>query len=78
MTRQYATPAAFKAAVEQRLRTQAEEEATSLDRLRQLLVFDRYLARIFDALGDAVVLKGGLAMELRVSKARTTKSPPRG
>jgi len=36
-------------------------------------VFDRYLARIVAVLGDAVLLKGGLVLELRLERARTTK-----
>ncbi|MEQ8763101.1 MAG: hypothetical protein RL885_04185 [Planctomycetota bacterium] len=36
-------------------------------------MFDRLLARIVLELGDAVILKGGLAVELRIEKARTTK-----
>lgn len=37
------------------------------------MVFDRLLARITLELGDAVTLKGGLAVELRIERARTTK-----
>ncbi len=42
-------------------------------RKRQLLVFDRLLARIVQVLGTAVTLKGGLVLELRLDRARTTK-----
>tara|TARA_R110002072_G_scaffold28296_1_gene91050 strand:+ start:4400 stop:5212 length:813 start_codon:yes stop_codon:yes gene_type:complete len=38
-----------------------------------LLVFDRFLARVVAVLGDAVTLKGGLVLELRLRRARTTK-----
>ncbi len=70
--RSYASPAAFKQALEQRLRARS---TTGLDfaRRRQLLVFDRWFARVAKAFGDAVVLKGGLVVELRVERARTTK-----
>ena len=71
-TRTYASPAAFKQALEQRLRT-ASGSGPDLARRRQLLVFDRFLARIVHTLGDAAVLKGGLVLELRLSRARTTK-----
>jgi hypothetical protein len=71
MTR-YATPAAFKQAVEARLRS-ASSTGVDFARKRQLLVFDRFLARIVDVLGDTVVLKGGLVVEYRVERARTTK-----
>jgi hypothetical protein len=69
----YATPMAFKAALEQRLRNRAAGDGLELQRLRQLVVFDRFLARVFTLLGDAVVLKGGLVLELRLERARTTK-----
>ena len=70
--RTYASPAAFKQALEQRLRA-ATGSGTDLARRRQLLVFDRFLARIVHVLGDAAMLKGGLVLELRLSRARTTK-----
>ncbi|MEK7466007.1 MAG: nucleotidyl transferase AbiEii/AbiGii toxin family protein [Planctomycetota bacterium] len=69
----YASPAAFKQAVEHRLRAQAAADGVELARLRQLLVFDRFLARISAAFGDRAILKGGLVLELRLKRARTTK-----
>lgn len=68
----YATAAAFKQALEARLRS-ASSSGTDFARRRQLLVFDRFLARIARELGDAVMLKGGIVVELRVDRARTTK-----
>ncbi|MCC6807075.1 MAG: nucleotidyl transferase AbiEii/AbiGii toxin family protein [Deltaproteobacteria bacterium] len=70
--RTYKSPDAFKSALEQRLRTSS---STGMDfsRKRQLLVFDRFLARVVSVLGDAVTLKGGLVLELRLERARTTK-----
>ena len=73
MARRYATPAAFKAALEQRLRSRAAGDGLELQRTRQLVVYDRFLARVFAEYDDAVVLKGGLALELRLERARTTK-----
>lgn len=70
--RTYASPQAFKQALEQRLRDAAKNGA-DFARRRQLLVFDRFLARIVAVLGDAVLLKGGLVLELRLERARTTK-----
>jgi Nucleotidyl transferase AbiEii toxin, Type IV TA system len=70
--RTYPSPEAFKQALEQRLRTAAKSGA-DFGRQRQLLVFDRFLARIVAVLGDAAMLKGGLALELRLERARTTK-----
>jgi hypothetical protein len=70
--RTYSSPEAFKQALEQRLRASATSGAT-FARRRQLLVFDRFLARIVAVLGDAAILKGGLVLELRIERARTTK-----
>jgi hypothetical protein len=69
--RTYSTPAAFKQALEQRLRA-ASSSGGDFARRRQLLVFDRFLARVVAVLGDTVVLKGGLVLELRLERARTT------
>ncbi len=70
--RTYSSPAAFKQALEQRLRTHAGSGG-ELERRRQILVFDRFLARVVAELGDAATLKGGLVLELRVARARMTK-----
>ena len=72
MTRQYRTAAAFKQALEQRIRS-ASTSGVDFARRRQLVVFDRFLARVALELGEAVTLKGGLAIELRLERARTTK-----
>jgi len=71
-TRRYASPEAFKQALEQRLRAVTKTGA-DFARKRQLLVFDRLLARIVQVLGTAVTLKGGLVLELRLDRARTTR-----
>jgi predicted nucleotidyltransferase component of viral defense system len=70
--RTYDTPAAFKRALEDRLKA-ASASGVDFARRRQLLVFDRFLARMAKAFGDAVMLKGGLVLELRLERARTTK-----
>jgi hypothetical protein len=70
--RTYSSPAAFKQALEQRLRS-ATNTGAEFARRRQLLVFDRFLARVVATLGDSVTLKGGLVLELRLEQARTTK-----
>lgn len=69
--RTYASPLAFKTALETRLRQRHGGPAVA--RGRQLLIFDRFLARVTTILGDAAVLKGGLVLELRLERARTTK-----
>lgn len=68
----YASPAAFKAALDERLR---RESAGGIDiqRRRQIVVFTRMIARINVAFGDATVLKGGFALEVRLDVARTTR-----
>jgi hypothetical protein len=68
----YATPLAFKAALEARLADRARASGRTSNRVRQLLVMERFLVRVFETL-DAVVLKGGLVMELRLERARTTR-----
>ena len=39
----------------------------------QLIVFERFLARVIHVFGENVTLKGGLVLELRLHSARTTK-----
>lgn len=70
--RTYTTPAAFKQALEARLRSSTTSGA-QFARKRQLLVFDRFLARVACVFGNTATLKGGLALELRIAHARTTK-----
>jgi Nucleotidyl transferase AbiEii toxin, Type IV TA system len=70
--RSYTSPPAFKQALEQRLKA-ASKDGVDFARRRQLLVFDRFLARVAAALGNSVLLKGGLVLELRLERARTTK-----
>lgn len=73
MIQQYKTALAFKMALEQRLRNEALRSGQNLERLRQMLVFDRFLARVFTTQDDTVILKGGLVLELRLERARTTR-----
>ena len=70
--RTYLSPEAFKQALEQRLKSSARSGG-DLARRRQLLVFDRFLARVVAVMGDAATLKGGLVLERRLERARTTK-----
>lgn len=71
--RQYATAAAFRIALEARLKTTAQIEAIDLQRLRRQVSFDRLLARLFSEQNAPWLLKGGYAMELRLRTARATK-----
>ena len=51
--RTYSSPEAFKQALEQRFRTSAKSGA-EFARKRQLLVFERFLARVVAVLGPAL------------------------
>lgn len=73
MIRTFLSPAALKASLEDRIRGRARKTGEDLQRLRQLFVYDRFLARLFDGDSTDVVLKGGLALELRSDHARATK-----
>lgn len=72
MIRTYASPLAFKEALEARLRERAQRDGRSINRVRQLVVMERFLARVFAGFNSAV-LKGGMVMELRLERARATK-----
>jgi hypothetical protein len=67
----YRSPEAFRTALEQRIRRVAR--GGNISRFRQLLVFDRFLARVFRYYGERAALKGGLVLELRLARARTTR-----
>ena len=69
----YATGAALRAALEERLKQIAKTENIELQRLRRQVAFDRFLARLFHSEDTQWVLKGGYAMELRFQVARATK-----
>ena len=74
--KRYATAAAFRRALEDRLQDIAGKESVDLQRLRRQVAFDRLLARLFQAAQPRTlpwVLKGGYAMELRIKAARATK-----
>lgn len=72
MSQRYESPAAFKQALEHRLKA-ATPAGIPVARTRQLAVFERFLARIAVVFGDAATVKGGVALELRLERARTTK-----
>lgn len=69
----FANPLAFKQSLEQRLRDKAASTGSDLNRLRQLLIYERFLARVFEVFGEDAVLKGGIVLELRLERARATK-----
>lgn len=70
----YDTPQAFRMALEQRLLTRSAETGIALDRLRRRVLFERVVARIEAAEPGRWVLKGGMALEVRLlDDARLTK-----
>ncbi len=69
----YATPAAFRRALEDRLLQLQHTERQDLQRLRRQVAFDRLLVRLFHMGDPPWILKGGYAMELRLPMARTTR-----
>lgn len=71
--RKYASGAALRTALEERLKRASREAGVDLQRLRRQVAFDRFLARLFRGPNTNWVLKGGYAMELRFQTARTTK-----
>lgn len=71
--RKYASAAAFRVALEERLRRLAQEEGLDLQRVRRQAAFDRLLCRLFAEPDAPWLLKGGYAMELRLKTARTTR-----
>jgi hypothetical protein len=68
------TPLAFRASVEGRLKKEVgPNRGRALHRRRVLMVMERFIARLSHVLPDSALLKGGLALELRLDGARTTK-----
>jgi len=69
----YESPQAFRKALEARLRNAAKERATDLQRLQRHVAFERLLARLFVGDDPPWLLKGGYALELRLTdRARST------
>lgn len=70
----YDSPRALRTALEHRLLQRSIETGVSLDRLRRRVVFERVIARLSSAEPDAWVVKGGMALEVRLRDgARVTK-----
>lgn len=70
--RTYASPVAFRAALNARLLSRARTLKLPVERVRTLAVMERFLARVVAVFPPTTVLKGGLALEFRLEKARTT------
>ena len=75
--RAYASTAAFRRALEDRLARLSAQEATDLARLQKRVAFERLLARLFpegEGRQQPWLLKGGYALEMRLKHtARATK-----
>jgi hypothetical protein len=70
----YKTAAAFRRALEERLRLQSLKGGQPLARVRKMVAFDRFLARLATKEPEAWIVKGGFALQLRLGeRARTTK-----
>ena len=63
--KKYKTPQAFEQALISHLKNISEAENKSISSLRYKVVFERFLARIFQNKNDNWVLKGGYSLELR-------------
>lgn len=69
----YKSGAAFRQALETRL-VRHSRQGVPLIRLRKIVAFERFLARLVASESQKWALKGGFALELRLGdKARTTK-----
>src|SRR6266851_8293847 len=66
----YATAAAFRQALEDRLKTEAARTGLGIARLRKQVAFELFLRRLVAVAPDHWVLKGALALDLRL-KATT-------
>ena len=69
----YRTPAALRAALEQRLRNKSQESGFNVERLRRRVMYERIVVRLDLAEPDTWVVKGGLALDVRLGgRARAT------
>lgn len=73
LNNRYSTAHDFRKSLEARLQKEAKQKNIDLQRLRRQVAFDRLLARLFQSPEPPFFLKGGYAMELRITSARTTK-----
>jgi len=73
MTTTFRTATDFRKSLETRLKNIANTTGRPLQRLRKQVAFDRLLARLLSMDQPRFFLKGGYAMELRITEARATK-----
>jgi Nucleotidyl transferase AbiEii toxin, Type IV TA system len=70
----YATPAAFRQALDERLKAEAARSGLGLARLRKRVAFELFLRRLVAVAPDRWILKGALALDFRF---RATSRPTR-
>jgi hypothetical protein len=61
----YATPAAFRQALDDRLKSEAAKTGLGLARLRKRVAFELFLRRLVAVAPDRWILKGALALDFR-------------
>jgi hypothetical protein len=71
--KEYKTPAAFRHALDERIRKEREKTGLSFERIRNTIVYDRFIVRLASEFGDSIMVKGGVALEMRLERARATK-----
>lgn len=70
----YAAGSSFRQALEERIREFHSEQNIPIVRLRKQVAFERFICRLILHQPDQWILKGGLALQLRLGlQARTTK-----
>lgn len=70
----YTSSAAFRQALEQRLKNEAADTGLALARLRKRVAFEMFLRRLLTVAPDRWVLKGALVLDFRLAvTTRTTK-----
>ena len=62
----YADAVAFRTTLDARLKTAAEGESISVGRLRKTVALERFLARLLAVAPNGWLIKGGVALELRL------------
>ncbi len=70
----YASSAAFRQALDQRLKNEATDTGLAIARLRKRVAFEMFLRRLIIVAPERWVLKGALALDFRLTvNTRTTK-----
>ena len=70
----YTSAAAFRQALEERLKNEAASTGLGLPRLRKRVAFELFLRRLLVVAPDRWVLKGALALDFRLAIATRLRS----